>query len=72
MKPGVLIYKCRLCGELDKSMHSPHVEQTFKEIQVTGHNQDKDTFVITDHRNHYCGIGRQGVADLIGYEEDKA
>ena len=72
MTGGTLIYKCRLCGELDKSTHAPN-GNTALISTVLDMPFPVDWGPITPKMVgiHGCGNGRVGVTDLVGVEFDK-
>lgn len=66
---GFLVYKCRMCGGLDKSTHVPDgasaalaIVVGIKSIQNWGHS------MVQTHR---CKDGNIGVTDFIGVELDE-
>lgn len=66
---GLLVYKCRRCGELNKSMHSPEVDTTVI-AALAGISCPPNSFVIEPTSTHTCKDGSIGVTDLIGGEFD--
>lgn len=68
-KPGVLLYRCRLCGEIERSPHVPDVEEALCCLVVDGAYSTEGS-TATMLTMHYCGSGRVGIADLIGAEGD--
>jgi hypothetical protein len=69
---GVLVYKCRMCGGLDKSTHVPAC-MTALICLVGGMDFPKTWFGRPGEKVtvHICKSGRLGVADLIGAEMDE-
>lgn len=70
-KPGVLLYKCRLCGEVSAN---PHVADALRALTLVIFARELPPEwgpltpqTLTTHR---CGDGRIGVADLVGCRED--
>lgn len=70
-KGGVLVYRCRKCGKLDKSTHAPDVNmaviliaQGAKLPSEWGGFQPKMIGI------HACKDNEAGITDLIGGEED--
>lgn len=72
MQGGYLIYKCRMCGELDKTTHVPDGVITIACL-TGGCELPKTWFGIKPHLidAHACKDGNYGVTDLIGCELDK-
>ena len=61
--PGHLLYKCRLCGKIEKYEHSNDLwDHIFALMQ--GH--DFDSSFLTKSRTHICDDGKIGVVDLVG------
>lgn len=71
-EPGNLLYKCRLCGQVQKY---PHVlEGQLALLVLLGLAPAPEWWIGLPVPGvlvmHYCGDGRRGIADLIGFEED--
>jgi len=66
-KPGLLQYKCRRCGKIDKSTHVPNVLQVLISV-MNDYELPKEWFGIpvTKTDIHHCEDGGAGVSDLIG------
>lgn len=70
MKPGTLLYKCRLCGRIDISTHTPDISSSIIAIML----KTKHPFTgipVDEWSTHHCSDGSTGVSDLIGGCEDK-
>jgi hypothetical protein len=59
MAPGVLLYRCRLCGE-------SHETRTINFVHAIGTDAFNGHLVTL----HDCGPGQVGVADLLGGKAD--
>lgn len=70
---GVLVYKCRRCGELNKNTHTPHCLMSLTLI-TGGIPQPKEWGAIVPKivSFHVCDDKNLGVTDLIGAEMDEA
>lgn len=70
-KGGLLIYKCRKCGELSKIIHVPNVLKALSYINA-GIKMPENWGPIqaSIHDIHGCKDGTIGISDLIGGEED--
>ena len=63
---GKLLYKCRLCGEIDDSLHCPNVDQAVIEIALYGEVRNTMGIISTMVTTHAaCKLGI-GIADCIG------
>ena len=69
-KPGRILYKCRRCGKIDGSTHSPNAI-----ISVIYAMDDRPQpfmgILIGSKSVHACASGQIGVSDLIGADEDE-
>lgn len=65
--PGIIIYKCRRCGDLEKSTHVPNVDKAVI-LTVNGIGTPKDWGPLSPKMIsvHSCKDGNIGVSDLIG------
>jgi len=71
-KGGVLLYKCRLCGCVERNPHVPDVFTAVGHLAVGLKLPEKWFGAPACVRHpHFCSDGRIGVADLIGGEHDK-
>ena len=64
-----LLYKCRLCSEVDDSKHCPDniaPEQSWQ-IMNNGKTSLKNTFVWKQTGIHSCNKTDVGIADFVGY-----
>ena len=72
-EPGYLLYKCRLCGQVDKNPNVPDGAHAL--LAILGLVPAPSDWIGMPLPGllviHYCGDGRRGIADLIGFEEDK-
>jgi hypothetical protein len=59
--PGVLLYRCRLCGDLESVPTADAANAVQYELATR-----------RLARPHHCGPGQVGVADLIGGKADDA
>ncbi len=69
--PGYLLYKCRLCGEVEKNLlvaDGPFALMLLLDPPLR--RRSMSDLVPSVLQIHYCGDGRRGIADLIGFEED--
>jgi len=68
---GLLEYKCRRCGEINSSLHTPNVIHTLICVS-SGYDLPKEWFGIpvSKHDIHHCKDGGLGVSDLIGGKID--
>jgi len=66
-KGGLLEYKCRRCGKIDKSIHVPSVLQVLISV-MNDYKLPKKWFGIpvTKTSIHQCDDEGAGVTDLIG------
>ena len=72
MKSGVLVYKCRRCGELSKHIMVPDVDMALVCIMNKITAPKKWNGNLPGILNmHTCGDGNTGITDLIGGEKDK-
>jgi hypothetical protein len=77
-KPGVLLYRCRLCSEVIEGAHAPDATLALFVVQglslmPEAWQQTGGEAFITGWITHRCsgGGGRQlAVADFIGVKED--
>lgn len=69
--PGVLVYKCRRCGEIEKSIHVPDVNMAVILI-VLGSDMPKDWGHLSPKMTsiHNCRDGDIGICDFVGGEKD--
>ena len=69
---GLLVYKCRRCGELNKRTHTPHCLMSLTFI-TGGLQQPKEWGPIEPKMTsfHVCDDKQLGVTDLIGAEMDE-
>jgi hypothetical protein len=70
-KGATLIYKCRMCGELHKPIHTPKGHLTLMCVMYDW-ELPKEWFGVMPHKTnfHICNDGNIGVSDLIGCEFD--
>lgn len=71
---GRLVYKCRTCGDTDRSMGVPDVLRALMHIQIDGSTasiKEWGTIVARATDTHTCNSYTIGVSDLIGGEYDK-
>jgi hypothetical protein len=66
-EPGILLYRCRLCGAVESSTGVPDLFTALLYLKgddslPPGWGPD----VVRDTDLHQCGDGRLGVSDLIG------
>lgn len=66
-KSGCLIYKCRLCGELQSNIHVPDVDMSIISV-MNGYKLPLPIISPTDL--HLCSDGKIGVCDLVGGKYD--
>lgn len=68
-KPGVLVYKCRRCGGLDKNTHVPNLVQVLAVVSALW-PRSPECFggIIAVVDVHSCPDGHMGVSDLTGGE----
>jgi hypothetical protein len=67
-QPGTLLYKCRRCGDIDRSLHSPNI--TMSVIIAMARIKDPTREPVKEWITHICPDGSLGVCDLIGAELD--
>jgi len=69
-KSGNLIYKCRRCGGLDRSIGVPNLMEDLTHIVLFDNPRSEG---IKPHKimTHSCEDGNLGVMDLQGGEYDK-
>lgn len=69
--PGTIIYKCRRCGDLEKSTHVPNIDKAVI-LMIKGIEMPKDWGPLSPKMIsiHSCADGNIGVCDLIGGERD--
>lgn len=69
---GVLVYKCRRCGELNKQTHTPNCLWSLA-YMIGGLPQPKNWGPIepTMISFHTCDDKHLGITDLIGAEMDE-
>lgn len=70
-KPGMLIYKCRRCGQTEESTHVPDTEAALVCLVVNGTTPQKWGPAAAVLDLHVCGPGVRGVLDIIGARDDK-
>lgn len=72
MAVGRLMYKCRLCGEVELRYSAPDLDTAVLFI-MKGWSMPKDWGVMKPDMTepHTCGPGRTGVADFIGGVTDE-
>lgn len=70
-KGGDLLYKCRLCGQEDRSGHCPSILDASTAILGHGRTPRDMGIIFKMQELHSCADGRYGVSDLIGFEPDK-
>ena len=73
MAGGVIEYKCRRCGEVESSLHSPDVVETLAFLVSTGKCKlppHRTGAVAGMHGTHSCTDFGMGVTDLIGGKMD--
>lgn len=60
-KPGTIIYKCRRCGDLEKSTHVPNVDRAVT-LMVNGIEMPKDWGPLHPKMTsiHSCKMGTLG------------
>lgn len=72
-RPGVLLYRCRQCGEVEAGPRVPDVGGALCEIVVGERCATVGGGLAGLVTCHECGGGRHGVADLVGAAaEDEA
>lgn len=71
MVKGNLIYKCRMCGKIFKSVHVPDGYIALAAI-INDESTPKSwgANVLSDKTICHCYMNKIGVADLIGFEKD--
>lgn len=67
---GNILYKCRRCGEIIDSMHSPRLMEDIVAFIITG-NQISPGNPIGDPITHHCKDDNLGIADMIGGQFDE-
>lgn len=67
---GPLVYKCRMCGGLDESLHAPDVMAALVFIGVRGETPREWGIVAGRTSLHHCADGSLGVSDIIGGRPD--
>jgi len=69
---GKLEYKCRRCGQITDSIHTPSVLHTLVSV-MNGYTLPKEWFGVPVYKTdiHHCSDGGLGVSDLIGGLPDK-
>lgn len=70
MEPGILIYKCRRCGQEVKNIHAPDILTTVISAMM-GTKTPWGGIPVDKTDIHACSDGGVGVTDLIGAERDK-
>jgi hypothetical protein len=71
MRSGVLLYKCRRCGKINKDTHTPDgiitIAYVMNDIPLP-----KEWGVQICGKTGMCNCGNEniGVSDLIGFERD--
>ena len=69
---ATLLYKCRLCGGLDKSTHVPHGPIALMAIEGISEWPGAWFGVRpTATSTHICPDGKHGVTDIAGFEYEK-
>ena len=69
-RPGILVYKCRRCGETFNGVHAPDAFVCLIHLMIgikqpwSGNPVEKDDI-------HRCNDGNLGIGDIIGAVEDK-
>lgn len=72
-RTGWLLYKCKLCGRVEKSLHVPDVAIILGCI-LRGEPLPKSWIasnIVKRTSLHHCEEGRTGIMDLIGGTIDK-
>jgi hypothetical protein len=69
---GLLEYKCRRCGAIDRSTHAPSVLAAVSLITVTGSTGKMPGIPCSMLGAHQCPDGGIGVTDFIGGIPDGA
>lgn len=66
---GDLLYRCRLCGEIDRSTHAPDfgLAVVYGITKSTPREWGGEVQMLDIH---HCKNGRVGVSDFIGAEPD--
>lgn len=70
MNPGVLIYRCRLCGRLDETFRVPRLSRAMVAIGATGFYAIPDGGMARLTGVHACGDGSYGGTDFVGGRPD--
>jgi len=72
-KPGFIEYKCRRCGEIDRSTHVPGLLTVLLGVMNDYNIIPKEWFgtPVTQTGIHHCKDGGAGVTDLIGGVPDE-
>ena len=69
---GTLLYKCRHCGEIDGTTHTPQAMATIIWLlRDTPLPQEWGGMPVNKTDLHYCNDGQIGVCDLIGAKLDE-
>ena len=62
-------YKCRRCGEIDRSLETSRIHGKFRFHQCVINGKSlKNDFGVHMVSAHTCKDGGEGVTDLIGYK----
>lgn len=72
---GVLLYKCRACGNVFDGPEVPHVLDTVRVLAIVGFEHVPVVGMVRLTGVHDCGGRVRGVADLIGgnaYDEPRS
>lgn len=65
---GRILYKCRRCGSIDRSLSSPDYVTTVSALIVGARDPAASGITARMISLHYCGEGAVGVADVVGGE----
>jgi hypothetical protein len=69
--PGVLIYRCRLCGRLDETFAVPSIARARASVGAAGFYEAPDGRQARETGVHDCGVdGTFGVTYLVGGKPD--
>ena len=66
MTPGILIYRCRMCGRLDNSTHAPDLLTVLISIMSGEKGKPFDGVPVDTWSIHTCADGAMGFSDLVG------
>ena len=67
-KRGILLYRCRRCGEIIEFAEVSHLPAAMKAMTLTGSARDKVGRDQPIMRPHTCHDGQVGLTDVIGGE----